>query len=123
MTVSIIIPTYNRADTLEITLSTIYQQMDLEGVEVIVIDNGSTDNTADICATFAKEYLPALKYQFEPEPGLLSGRHAGASLATGEILCFIDDDGFVAVVAAHNIVVKHGFNIPAVFFGLVSQIP
>jgi glycosyltransferase involved in cell wall biosynthesis len=57
MTVSIIIPTYNRAYTLEITLSSIYRQVELEGVEVIVIDNGSTDNTADICATFAKEYL------------------------------------------------------------------
>ena len=92
MTVSIIIPTYNRADTLEITLSSIYRQVDLEGVEVIVIDNGSTDNTTNTCSTFAKEYLPALKYQVDAEPGLLTGRHAGASLATGEILCFIDDD-------------------------------
>jgi glycosyltransferase involved in cell wall biosynthesis len=92
MTVSIIIPTYNRADTFEITLSSIYRQLDLEGVEVIVIDNGSTDNTANVCGMLAKEYLPALKYQFNAEPGLLTGRHSGASLATGEILCFIDDD-------------------------------
>lgn len=92
MTVSIIIPTYNRAETLKITLSSIYRQADLEGAEVIVVDNGSTDDTAYVCEEFIKTYLPSLKYHYDAEPGLLTGRHAGASLATGEILCFLDDD-------------------------------
>lgn len=91
MTVSIIIPTYNRANTLRITLSSIYNQTNLEGVEVIVIDNGSTDKTAIICKQFQQNDTQLL-YYYDDEPGLLTGRHLGASKASGEILCFLDDD-------------------------------
>jgi glycosyltransferase involved in cell wall biosynthesis len=61
--------------------------------EIIVVDNGSWDATrveTDAIAALNKHHT--IRYVFEPEPGLLSGRHRGASEARGEILVFVDDD-------------------------------
>lgn len=111
MRISIIIPTYNRANTLTATLSSILKQPDLEDVEVIVVDNGSTDNTALICRDFA-ENISSLQYLFDAEPGLLTGRHLGASTARGEILCFLDDD--VELTSKWISGVKDAFSNPEV---------
>jgi glycosyltransferase involved in cell wall biosynthesis len=91
MKVSIIIPTYNRAPTLSETLASIFNA-NFEGIEIIVVDNGSTDDTATICRQFKEIGKIDVRYYYDPEPGLLTGRHLGASAATGEILCFLDDD-------------------------------
>ncbi|HEX8332302.1 MAG TPA: glycosyltransferase family 2 protein [Segetibacter sp.] len=91
ITISIIIPTLNRANTLRRTLTSIQGQSDLNGVEIIVVDNGSTDDTAEA----VKEFISpngTLHYHYDAEPGLLTGRHLGASVAKGNILCFLDDD-------------------------------
>ncbi|MEP0923561.1 glycosyltransferase [Leptolyngbya sp. ST-U4] len=61
--------------------------------EILVVDNGSTDNTKDITRAAINEFSPhQIRYIYEPEPGLLSGRHRGALEAKGEILTFVDDD-------------------------------
>jgi glucosyl-dolichyl phosphate glucuronosyltransferase len=91
VTISIIIPTYNRAGTLAKTLASVYKQEGLQNVEVIVVDNGSTDNTREVCQQLEKA-TPALKYFYDAEPGLLTGRHLGALKAKGEVLSFLDDD-------------------------------
>ncbi|MBE9138803.1 glycosyltransferase [Nodosilinea sp. LEGE 07088] len=92
--ISVIIPTRNRADSLGRTLESLTCQNapDAE-FEVLVIDNGSTDHTKAVAQAFADKLpLAQLHYIFEPEPGLLSGRHRGAQAAKGEILSFLDDD-------------------------------
>src|SRR4051794_32617652 len=91
MTVSIIIPTLNRASTLALTLSSIYDLPARDGLEIIVVDNGSTDDTARVCNVYACDN-PKLNYIYDGEPGLLTGRLLGASSAKGEVLCFLDDD-------------------------------
>jgi glycosyltransferase involved in cell wall biosynthesis len=90
--ISIIIPTLNRANTLRITLDSILNQRDLSNLEVIVVDNGSTDGTANLCKDFIDDQKLNLQYHYDSEPGLLTGRHLGSSVAKGNILCFIDDD-------------------------------
>ena len=90
--ISIIIPTLNRANTLRQTLDSIFRQPDLTNVEVIVVDNGSIDVTAELCRGFIDDQKLPLQYYYDAEPGLLTGRHLGASVAKGKILCFIDDD-------------------------------
>lgn len=92
--ISVIIPTLNRADSLALALESLTRQQ-FAGIdfEVLVVDNGSTDHTKAISQTFADKLLSAqLRYIFEPEPGLLSGRHRGAQEAKGDILSFLDDD-------------------------------
>lgn len=59
--------------------------------EVIVIDNGSTDNTFDIVDSF-KTKIRSLCYFLEPEPGLHIGRHKGLVEARSDLLVYADDD-------------------------------
>jgi glycosyltransferase involved in cell wall biosynthesis len=86
-------PTRNRLDDVKTCLPTLRAQQ-IQGVnwEVIIVDNGSTDGTAQ----WAKERVggsnPRVRYVYEPNPGLLSGRHRGAAEARGDLLTFIDDD-------------------------------
>jgi glycosyltransferase involved in cell wall biosynthesis len=64
-----------------------------DAIEVIVVDNGSTDNTAGVCKAIEERFpRQGLRYYYDPMPGLLTGRHRGAREARGEILCYLDDD-------------------------------
>jgi glycosyltransferase involved in cell wall biosynthesis len=92
--VSLIIPTLNRAAALMRMLrSTAAVVHPRDPVEIIVVDNGSTDRTpeawSEIRAMFPQHEW---RYFHEPMPGLLSGRHRGAKEARGEILSYLDDD-------------------------------
>jgi glycosyltransferase involved in cell wall biosynthesis len=89
---SVIIPTRNRAGLLANALQSIEQNnLSREQFEVLVIDNGSTDQTGDVVSEAATR-LQSLRYFFEPEPGLHAGRHRGLSEARGDILVYADDD-------------------------------
>jgi glucosyl-dolichyl phosphate glucuronosyltransferase len=92
--VSLIIPTRNRAGTLLRTLRSVARGLGgADGVEVIIVDNGSTDATASVCRTLAQEFPShPWHYYYDSMPGLLTGRHRGAKEARGEILCYLDDD-------------------------------
>lgn len=88
---SVIIPTRNRASLLDRTINSITEQtLSTDDFEVIVVDNGSTDNTKEIA--FKYEKALNLNYIYEPKPGLHEGRHAGLKNAKSDILVFIDDD-------------------------------
>ncbi|MBW4668558.1 MAG: glycosyltransferase [Cyanomargarita calcarea GSE-NOS-MK-12-04C] len=92
--ISIIIPTLNRAESLNRTLkSLVAQNFPINNYETLVIDNGSKDETESVYEKNKYEHPNhQIRYIYEPEPGLLSGRHRGALEAKGEILVFIDDD-------------------------------
>lgn len=90
--ISVIIPTRNRAATLEDTLNSVARQnLRTDAFEVIVVDNNSTDNTADVVDA-CKVKLPNMRYFLETEPGLHAGRHRGLREAMGDLLTFADDD-------------------------------
>jgi glycosyltransferase involved in cell wall biosynthesis len=92
--ISIIIPTMNRASSLKLAIQSFCQQdFPIDQYEILVVDNGSTDNTKEITETAIATYPShQIHYIYEPEPGLLSGRHRGALEAQGDILTFVDDD-------------------------------
>ena len=89
---SVIIPTRNRAALLYNTLESLSKQTyPSDHFEVIVVDNGSSDATSEVCLHF-KQRITQLKRIYVPNPGLHNGRHAGLKEAIGEILVYADDD-------------------------------
>jgi glucosyl-dolichyl phosphate glucuronosyltransferase len=92
--ISIIIPTMNRSRLFKLAIQSFCQQnFPVNQYEILVIDNGSTDNTKDIAGSAINEFPShQVRYFYEPVPGLLSGRHRGALEAKGRILTFVDDD-------------------------------
>lgn len=90
--ISVIIPTRNRRDFLKDALESIVSQtLDKDLFEVIVVDNGSTDDTQAVVESFKKQ-LSNLSCIYEPKPGLHEGRHAGYRAAKGNVLVYADDD-------------------------------
>ena len=88
---SVVIPTYNRSDKLSRTLETMTEQdIDPSLFEVIIADDGSSDDTAEVAASFAGRLR--LKYYFQPDEGFRAGaaRNGGARLAAAPILIFLD---------------------------------
>lgn len=86
--VSIVIPAFNAAaflpETLESALSQTYPN-----IEIIVVDDGSTDNTREIIARYA---TAAVKYIYQPNTGVSAARNAGFRHSCGEFVCFMDAD-------------------------------
>jgi len=92
---SIIICTYNRETYLGETLNRLAaNQFDGEW-ELLLINNNSTDSTADICTSFAKENpnVP-FRYIVESQQGLSHARNRGIQESKGDWLVFLDDDAF-----------------------------
>lgn len=90
--ISLIIPTRDRADLLAPALESLTRQvLNTAAFEVLVIDNGSQDRTAEVCHAYASR-LPNLRYYLARDPGLHVGRHRGLREARGDVLVFADDD-------------------------------
>ena len=91
---TVIIPTYNRDEFLQkCLLSLIQQNYFHDDYEILIVDNGSNDRTKQITEDIIQQNPDHhIRYIYEPEPGLLSGRHRGALEAKGEICTFVDDD-------------------------------
>lgn len=85
---SIIIPTYNRANLILTTLESLLNQT-FQDFEVIVIDDGGTDNTAEIVSKFNDSRI---QYHWRENAERGASRNFGASLALGKIINFFDSD-------------------------------
>jgi glycosyltransferase involved in cell wall biosynthesis len=93
MKASIIIPTYNRADVIIRSLETWTKQtLAAFEFEVVVVDNNSTDNSAELIQNFIADKTN-FRYLLETRKGSTNARHAGAAIAKADILIFCDDDG------------------------------
>ncbi|NLU52513.1 MAG: glycosyltransferase family 2 protein [Clostridiaceae bacterium] len=92
MRASIIIPAYNARDRLDLNLKALNEQT-WEGsdVEVIVIDNGSTDNTMSVLKNVRLKY-PLKIIRLEENKGIAYARNAGIYESTGDVLIFHDSD-------------------------------
>jgi len=90
---SIVVCTYNRAASLTETLYALKALKDdsVDGWEVIVVDNNSSDDTRKVVEDLASSW-PRLTYAFEPEQGLSHARNHGIRIARGEVILFTDDD-------------------------------
>jgi glycosyltransferase involved in cell wall biosynthesis len=85
--VSIVIPTFNGASRIGNCLQALHDQATRWDAEILVIDDGSTDNTGEVVRGYSNVRLITQK-----NAGPAAARNRGASEATGEILLFTDDD-------------------------------
>ena len=85
--VSVVIPCYNAAKFLEKTVNSVFSQT-YSDYELILIDDGSTDNTAEIINSYGGK----VRAKFTPNRGASSARNLGTSLATGEFIQYLDAD-------------------------------
>ena len=103
MELSIVIATYNNVSSLERTLRSVaVQDADKSIWECVVVNNGSTDDTAKRVVAFAKKHGDInIKLVDEPQQGLSYARNRGIAESKGQFIAFIDDDetineGFVS---------------------------
>lgn len=94
MKVSIITPCYNAAPYIATTIASVQQQT-LSDWEMIIVDDGSTDNSADIVTRISQEDNRIKLIQKE-NGGSASARNLGLTIATGEYIQFLDADDTIA---------------------------
>jgi glycosyltransferase involved in cell wall biosynthesis len=87
--VSVIIPTYNRAFIVKQSVDSVLQQT-FGDYEIIVVDDGSTDNTGDVL----KPYGDKIHYDYKKNGGISSARNRGLEIAAGDYIAFLDSDDF-----------------------------
>jgi len=85
--VSVIIPTYNSADFLKIAIDSVLQQS-YSNYEILVIDDGSTDNTEELM----RGYSELVVYIKQSNQGVSAARNTGIKQAKGEFIAFLDAD-------------------------------
>lgn len=93
MYVSIIICTYNGGENIvESIKSIVHQIYPGDGYEILVVDDGSTDNTEDIVQKIMEDSQCDLKYFKQANHGLSAARNFGIEKSDGDIIAFVDDD-------------------------------
>ena len=89
---SIIIPIYNTSNYLDDCLRSVVEQK-FDDYEIILVNDGSTDNSFDICANYMKQYGNIVLIS-KPNSGLSDARNTGIHLARGKYLIFLDGDDY-----------------------------
>jgi len=125
---SAVIPTYNRAQTLRKALQPLLSQAGElgEAVELIVVDDGSNDDTADVVASLARESPVPLTYARQPNRGPAAARNLGMHMARGEWILFLGDDIFPqpGLLATHLDIHEHEQpRVTVAVLGLVTWDP
>lgn len=91
--VSVVVPVYNSSMFLEKCIDSILNQ-DFKSYEIILIDDGSTDGSGDICDNYSASYRN-IKAIHQKNSGVSSARNHGIEEASGKYICFIDSDDWV----------------------------
>lgn len=96
--ISVVVPTYNRCGRLRVAIEALLQQ-EATGltVELIIVDNNSTDGTEDLVQQCISRSKANIRYILQKRQGVSYGRNAGIQAANAPIIAFLDDD-----VCAHK---------------------
>lgn len=120
--VSVIIPTFNRADLIEETLASI-NAAQWSDVEVIIIDDGSTDSTRETVAAIRDEgFRWPITYLWQENSGVAAARNAGHRSMAGEFVYHLDSDDLVHPEAFERLVTEIENSDACYAIGQVSDI-
>lgn len=92
--VTIIIPVYNVQEYLEKCFNSLINQT-YKNIEIIIIDDGSKDNSLDICKKYEAEYNSIIKLIHTENKGVSSARNLGLKQAKGNYILFLDSDDYI----------------------------
>lgn len=92
--VSVIIPVYNVGNYIEKCLDSVVNQT-LEDIQIIVVNDGSTDNSENVINKFIKKYPNKIEYYKKENGGLSDARNYGLNYVTGEYVGFVDSDDYI----------------------------
>jgi len=102
--ISIIIPAYNAEGSIENTLSSIQIQSYAKDIEVIIIDDGSSDNTVFVVNDFMRSNNLKIKIFSQMNAGEGNARNKGIELSNGKYLLFLDSDDILIAGALKNLI-------------------
>lgn len=91
--ISVVIPAFNCDKFIYICLNSVIKQT-FQDFEVIVVDDGSTDRTQDLCLKYCELQPEKVSYYYQPNSGPSSARNHGIRLSRGEYLCLLDADDY-----------------------------
>ena len=94
MKVSVIVPVYNTKNYLNECLDSILKQT-IEEMEILVVDDGSTDGSTDIIKEYAEKYPTKIKAFYKQNGGQAQARNLALLHACGEYLGFVDSDDWI----------------------------
>jgi glycosyltransferase involved in cell wall biosynthesis len=116
--ISVIIPTYNRADLVSRAIESVIDQT-YQDWELLVVDDGSTDNTKEVVEKFVKKDS-RIKYFLQSNQGASSARNFGIKNSRGDFVAFLDSDDLylpdnlekkIAILSTHQeVVLVNGFS-------------
>lgn len=92
---SFVVPVYNTEKQLGICLDSILNQTNKD-FEVVLINDGSTDNSEQICKEYIKRYPGKIEYISKENTGIADTRNLGIAKSKGEYVCFVDADDYIA---------------------------
>ncbi len=92
--ISFIIPSYNSANTIKRAVESILSQTANIKYEIIIVDDGSTDNTEEVIKSYEKD--DRIKYYKKENSGVADTRNYGVKMATGEYIIFVDSDDYIS---------------------------
>lgn len=96
VSVSVIVPVYNVELYIDKCLDSLVRQT-LETIEIIIVNDGSLDGSADIAKSYLKQYPDKIRYFEKENGGLSDARNYGMQCATGKYIAFLDSDDYVDI--------------------------
>lgn len=91
--ISVIINNYNYGKFISEAINSVLNQT-YKNYEIIIVDDGSTDNSRDIILNYYNKYKNKIKYIFKSNGGQASAFNAGYKVAKGDLICFLDSDDY-----------------------------
>ena len=117
--VSVIIPAYNAEKDINKSIDSIIAQR-MQDFELVVINDGSTDNTESVILNYKDTLGDKLHYYYKENTGVADTRNFGIDKATGEYILFVDADDYIDKNLLSNLQVYMDKNVDAIKFKLTN---
>lgn len=122
MLISVVIPIYNGEKYIERCLSSVLESKSKE-YEIILVNDGSTDNTEKICKKYVTENVN-IKYIYQNNSGVSTARNKGISISEGKYLLFLDCDDYLLnnwFEECHEALSANNYDVDILFFDYYSK--